>query len=89
MLVIRAFPYVTLIPLPAVKAGGRIRQIVIKLSKRLLERGSFKESGKDILSILMKADKERGTKEEGLTPQQILDNVSGTWRLAYSGLCTR
>ncbi|KAI0918769.1 hypothetical protein AcV7_006907 [Taiwanofungus camphoratus] len=76
MLVIRAFPYVTLIPLPAVKAGGRIRQIVIKLSKRLLERGSFKESGKDILSILMKADKERGTKEEGLTPQQILDNIS-------------
>jgi len=75
MLVIRACPSIFLLPLPAIKAGGRIREIVSKLSMRLVERGAFQDRGRDILSILMKAERERSSKEEGLTPQQIVDNV--------------
>ncbi|EED83115.1 predicted protein [Postia placenta Mad-698-R] len=76
MLVIRACPSVFLLPLPAIKAGGRIREIVSKLSMRLLRRGAFNDRGRDILSILMKNDGARAAKEERLTPQQIVDNIS-------------
>lgn len=84
MLVIRACPSIFLLPLPAIKAGGRIKEIVTKLSTRLVERGTFSDRGRDILSILMKAESEsqRGAhskakaKAERLTPQQIVDNVS-------------
>lgn len=75
MLVIRACPSVFLLPLPAIKAGGRIREIVSKLSMRLLRRGAFNDRGRDILSILMKNDGVRAAKEERLTPQQVVDNV--------------
>ncbi|OCH85026.1 cytochrome P450 [Obba rivulosa] len=76
MLVIHAVPDITRIPLPAIKAGGRIREIVTKLSMRLIDRGAFNDRGRDIMSILMRADKEHGVKEAGLTPQQIVDNVN-------------
>ncbi|KAI0732667.1 cytochrome P450 [Fomitopsis betulina] len=72
MLVIRACPSVFLIPLPAIRAGGRIREIVTKLSMRLVERGTFSERGRDILSILMTGHH----KSDALTPQQIVDNVN-------------
>ncbi|CCL99580.1 uncharacterized protein FIBRA_01598 [Fibroporia radiculosa] len=76
MLVIRTFPQIFLLPLPAIKAGGQIREIVSKLSMRLLERGTFNERGRDILSTLMKADNGDGSKVERLTAQQIVDNIS-------------
>ncbi|KZT71850.1 cytochrome P450 [Daedalea quercina L-15889] len=75
MLVIRACPSVFLLPLPAIKAGGRIREIVTKLSMRLVERGAFSERGRDILSILM-TERQKGAKADALTPQQIVDNVN-------------
>lgn len=76
MLVIRAFPSITSIPLPAIKAGGRIKEIVIKLAKRIYESEVGDKKGRDILSILMRADKAREVKEDGLAPYQILENVS-------------
>ncbi|TFY67129.1 hypothetical protein EVJ58_g1823 [Rhodofomes roseus] len=75
MLVIRACPSVFLLPLPAIKAGGRIREIVTKLSMRLVERGAFSERGRDILSILM-TERRRGAKADALTPQEIVDNIN-------------
>lgn len=82
MLVIRACPSVFLIPLPAIRAGGRIREIVTKLSMRLVERGTFSERGRDILSILMTGHH----KSDALTPQQIVDNVSVLLKNVYAGL---
>ena len=88
MLVFRAVPFVTALltrlPVEGVRAGGRIREITTKLSMRLIESGTVNERGRDIMSILMKAERdaasaagsEKGTKRLGLTSQQIVDNVS-------------
>ncbi|KAI0642733.1 cytochrome P450 [Trametes meyenii] len=84
MLVMRAVPLITLLltklPVEAIRAGGRIREITSKLSMRLLESGTVNEKGRDIMSILVKAERAResaGTsKGTGLTPQQIVDNIS-------------
>ncbi|OBZ67495.1 11-oxo-beta-amyrin 30-oxidase [Grifola frondosa] len=76
MLVIRALPFITQIPLPAIKAGGRIREIVSKLAMRIVQSGTVAEKGKDILSVLIKADRKHGSKTDGLTSQQLVDNVS-------------
>ena len=82
MLVMRAVPFITLLltklPLEAIRAGGRIREITTKLSMRLLESGNVNEKGRDIMSILVRAEREAGSKgqKQGLTPQQIVDNVS-------------
>ncbi|PCH35326.1 hypothetical protein WOLCODRAFT_79403 [Wolfiporia cocos MD-104 SS10] len=76
MLIIRACPHVFLLPLPAIRAGGRIREIVTHLSTRLVRRGVFSDRGRDILSILMRADRLRGAKDERLSPQQIVDNIN-------------
>ena len=82
-LVIRACPSVFLLPLPAIKAGGQIREIVTKLSMRLVERGTFAERGRDILSILM-TGRQKGVKGDALTPQQIVDNVSVLLKILYA-----
>ncbi|KAI0716690.1 cytochrome P450 [Earliella scabrosa] len=90
MLVMRAVPFITLLltklPVEAIRAGGRIREITTKLSMRLIESGTVNERGRDIMSILMKAERdaasaaaagsEKGTKRLGLTSQQIVDNVN-------------
>ncbi|KAI9065310.1 cytochrome P450 [Trametes sanguinea] len=83
MLVMRALPFVTLmltkLPLEAIRAGGRIREITMKLSMRLIESGSVSEKGRDIMSILLKAERARGkdaSKGAGLTTEQIVHNIS-------------
>ena len=81
MLVLRAVPFVTplltKLPLEGVRAGGRIREITTKLSMRLVESGVVNEKGRDIMSILMKAQRDAGGDEKRkLTAQQIVDNVS-------------
>ncbi|TBU25929.1 cytochrome P450 [Dichomitus squalens] len=82
MLVMRAVPFITLLltklPVEAIRAGGRIREITTKLAMRLLESGNVSEKGRDIMSILVKAERESGAKggKRGLTPQQIVDNVN-------------
>ncbi|KAI0754417.1 cytochrome P450 [Daedaleopsis nitida] len=83
MLVMRAVPFITLLltklPVEAIRAGGRIREITTKLSMRLLESGTVNEKGRDIMSILVKAEREagsKGIKGAGLTSQQIVDNVN-------------
>ncbi|TFK82927.1 cytochrome P450 [Polyporus arcularius HHB13444] len=83
MLVMRAVPFITLLltklPIEAIRAGGRIREITTKLSMRLLESGTINEKGRDIMSILMKAERDaaKGDRTQGrLTPQQIVDNVN-------------
>lgn len=78
MLVMRALPFITLVltklPVESIRAGGRIREITTKLSMRLLESGIVNEKGRDIMSILVKAQNAEGSKS--LSPQQIVDNVS-------------
>ena len=78
MLVMRAVPFITLLltklPVESIRAGGRIREITTKLSMRLLDSGIVNEKGRDIMSILVKSEKREGSK--GLSPQQIVDNVS-------------
>lgn len=81
MLVMRAVPFITLLltklPVEAIRAGGRIREITTKLSMRLLESGSVSEKGRDIMSILVKAERAGASKGgAALTPQQIVDNVN-------------
>ncbi|KAI0631192.1 cytochrome P450 [Trametes polyzona] len=80
MLVMRAVPFITLLltklPVEAIRAGGRIREITTKLSMRLLESGNVNEKGRDIMSILLKAERDGGSKGVALTPQQIVDNVN-------------
>ena len=83
MLVLRAVPFATALltrlPVEGVRAGGRIREITTKLSMRLIEAGVVNEKGRDIMSILMKAQRDadsKGEVGEGLTTQQIVDNVS-------------
>ncbi|RPD75636.1 cytochrome P450 [Lentinus tigrinus ALCF2SS1-7] len=83
MLVMRALPFITMLltklPLEAIRAGGRIREITSKLSMRLIESGTVNEKGRDIMSILMKAQRDadsKGEKGEGLTTQQIVDNTN-------------
>ena len=86
MLVMRALPFITLLltklPVEAIRAGGRIREITSKLSMRLIESGTVNEKGRDIMSILMKAERDAGSKggraagRQGLSSQQIVDNVS-------------
>ncbi|KAM5537674.1 hypothetical protein V8D89_008752 [Ganoderma adspersum] len=78
MLVMRALPFITLVltklPVESIRAGGRIREITTKLSMRLLESGIVNEKGRDIMSILVKAENAEGSKS--LSPQQIVDNVN-------------
>ena len=82
MLVMRALPFITLVltklPVESIRAGGRIREITTKLSMRLLESGVVNEKGRDIMSILVKAEKREDSK--GLSPQQIVDNVRASLR---------
>ena len=55
MLVMRAVPFITLLltklPLEAIRAGGRIREITTKLSMRLLESGNVNEKGMSYISL--------------------------------------
>ncbi|KAH9941758.1 cytochrome P450 [Epithele typhae] len=82
MLVLRAVPFVTALltklPVEGVRAGGRIREITTKLSMRLLESGVVSEKGRDIMSILLKAQKEQEKAGGGakLTEEQIVHNVN-------------
>ncbi|KAI0763033.1 cytochrome P450 [Trametes elegans] len=80
MLVMRAVPFITALltklPVEGIRAGGRIREITTKLASRLVESGQMSPKGRDIMSILIKAEKERGSKGTGLTSQQIVDNVN-------------
>ncbi|KAI8976580.1 cytochrome P450 [Trametes punicea] len=84
MLVMRALPFVTLVltklPIEAIRAGGRIREITTKLSMRLIESGTVSDKGRDIMSILLKAERARvrggDPKSAGLTTEQIVDNIS-------------
>ena len=73
-LVLRAFPSITSLPIPALSTPGVVKVTCGKLSRRLLDRGVVTEGkSKDILSILMRANqKESG---RGLTEEQIIDNV--------------
>lgn len=72
---LRAMPFITKLPLEAIQAQGVVKQIVNKLATSLMERGSGRENGKDILSILLRAG-EKASAEDRLTPQQIRENLA-------------
>ncbi|KZT03778.1 uncharacterized protein LAESUDRAFT_761627 [Laetiporus sulphureus 93-53] len=75
MLIIRAFPDVFVLPLPAIKAGGRIRGITaFTPSSRPVECGAFNDCGRDILSILMTAKKEGESKDSYAYGGRLRDN---------------
>lgn len=84
-LVLRAFPIITSLPIPALRTPGVVKVTCGKLSRRLLDRGVISgDKSKDILSILMRANlKESG---RGLTEEQIIANVS--YELYWPELCT-
>ena len=73
-LVLRAFPFITSLPIPALQTPGVVKVTCGKLSRRLLDRGVVEgEKSNDILSILVRANKKESGR--GLTEEQIIDNV--------------
>ncbi|THH19294.1 hypothetical protein EW146_g1858 [Bondarzewia mesenterica] len=75
-LLVRSFPWIVKLPIPALQAQGTTKMIVTKLAMRILERdGREGGYGKDILSLLLNAQKLEKGPAEGLTPSQIVENV--------------
>lgn len=75
-LLVRSFPWIVKLPIPALQAQGTTKTIVTNLAMRIFKKGLVGESGKDILSLLMKADRDAAHDTDGLTPSQIVDNIN-------------
>jgi len=74
-LTLRAMPFLTKLPLEAIQAQGVVKQIINRLATRLMEQGSGRDNGKDILSLLLRAG-QKASEEDRLTPQQIRENLA-------------
>ncbi|EIM88819.1 cytochrome P450 [Stereum hirsutum FP-91666 SS1] len=74
-LLVRTFPWIVKLPIPALQAQGTTKMIVDRLTKRIIEKGVVNEKGRDILSLLMMAnrDAKEGNK---LTDEQLVANVN-------------
>lgn len=74
-LLVRTFPWIVKLPIPALQAQGTTKMIVDRLTKRIIEKGVVNEKGRDILSLLMMAN--RNAKEGNkLTDEQLVANVN-------------
>ncbi|TDL26294.1 cytochrome P450 [Rickenella mellea] len=72
VVVTRAFPLIVSLSLKYTQVQGRIKAITGMLAQRLIEDGSQARKGKDILSVLLRAQ----DKTCGLTKAQIIDNIN-------------
>lgn len=74
-LLVRTFPWIVKLPIPALQAQGTTKMIVDRLTKRIIEKGVVNEKGRDILSLLMMAN--RDAKEGSrLSNEQLVANVN-------------
>ncbi|TDL23925.1 cytochrome P450 [Rickenella mellea] len=72
-IVIRAFPFITSLPVKSFQAQGDIKVITGKFALQFIQEGSYNEKRKNILSILLRAQNENNG--EGLSTTQIIDNI--------------
>ncbi|TDL23929.1 cytochrome P450 [Rickenella mellea] len=72
-IILRAFPFITSIPVSFMQAQGQVKIVIDKLARRFMEDESQIEKGKNILSILKRAQGE----SDGLTTNQLIDNIVG------------
>lgn len=80
-MVLRAFPRLLSIPLPALEAQGKIRRIIAELTRRIMEdarAGGDVSQGYNFLDAMMKA-----TGEGRMTTQETIDNLSSLVLAAY------
>lgn len=76
-LLVRTFPWIVKLPISTLQAQGTTKLIVTKLANRILGRAAREGTyGRDILSLLLNAQKQEKKVEDGLTPSQIVDNVN-------------
>ena len=75
-LLVRTFPWIVKLPISTLQAQGTTKMIVTKLANRILGRAARDGTyGRDILSLLLNAQKQEKKVEDGLTSSQIVDNV--------------
>ncbi|TDL23921.1 cytochrome P450 [Rickenella mellea] len=69
--VLRAFPFITSLPVKSIQAQGQIKTIVGRLARKIVDDGSHIEKGKNMLSIMMRYEG-----DGGLSTTQIIDNIT-------------
>ena len=52
LLVLRLFPWITSLPLEAIKAQGAVAERIRELAKAIVANGQIEKGGKDLMSIL-------------------------------------
>lgn len=91
LLMLRQFPWIGRLPLPAIEAQSAIKNCVKPLARRLIERGvNDLERGRDLLSILCKSSRVRlshslitfsvrananAVKGKRITDENLLDHI--------------
>ncbi|KZV92113.1 cytochrome P450 [Exidia glandulosa HHB12029] len=70
--VLRAFPFITDLPVKSIQAQGEIKTIVRKLGTEMIAREGQHAQGKDLLSVLIRENAANGNHE---TSDQLLDHV--------------
>lgn len=81
-LLVRTFPWIVKLPIPTLQAQGTTKMIVDRLTKKIIERGVVNEKGRDILSLLMMAN--RDAKEGNrLSDEQLVANVNTFMCVAF------
>ncbi|CAG7846127.1 SubName: Full=Related to cytochrome P450 {ECO:0000313/EMBL:CCA66807.1} [Serendipita indica DSM 11827] len=56
MLVLRLFPWITSLPLEAIKAQGAVAERIREIAKAIVSNGQIEKGGKDLMSILLRAN---------------------------------
>lgn len=75
LLMLRQFPFIGQLPLPSIKAQSSIRETIKPLANKLIQRGvSDLENGRDILSILLRANLGEKT-EKRIPDDELLDHI--------------
>ncbi|EIN08194.1 cytochrome P450 [Punctularia strigosozonata HHB-11173 SS5] len=70
-LVLRMFPWITQLPLPALKAQGEANVIVRQIAKKLIANANTDDDRRDILSRLLKMNKSQAQ----FTEEEIIENI--------------
>jgi len=88
LIVLRALPFITSLPIKAIQAQGILKTLVGGMAKKMIEHagydqrtgslkaGSHAEKGKDILSILLRAASKGSGQGERLSTENLIDNIS-------------
>lgn len=76
LLLLRQFPAIGRLPLPSIKAQSNIKNIIKPLANKLIERGvSDIDQGRDLLSILLRANAAEKTQEKKISDDELLDHI--------------